>query len=91
MGLNKSDQIYGNPVYMLQHIKINQKQGISSPEISHQQVQKLTPQFVLIFIHILDIDSHCPYLLFGEIPSHLTNKWRALFNISKKMLEIDLA
>ena len=33
-----------------------------SPEISRQQVQKLTPQFVF-FIYILDIDSHCPYLL----------------------------
>ena len=25
---------------------------------------------------ILDIDSHCPYLLFGETTSHLTSKWR---------------
>ena len=28
---------------------------------------------------ILDIDSHCPYLLFGETTSHLTNKWRGTF------------
>ena len=32
-----------------------------SPEISREQVQKLTPQFV--FLYILDIDAHCPYLL----------------------------
>ena len=30
-----------------------------SPEISRVQVQKLTPQF-LLYIYILDIDSHCP-------------------------------
>ena len=30
-----------------------------SPEISREQVQKLTPQF-LLYIYILDIDSHCP-------------------------------
>ena len=38
-----------------------------SHEISRPQAQKLTPQFV--FIYILDIDSHCPYLLSGEPPS----------------------
>ena len=51
----------------------------------------------------MDIDSNCPYLLFGETTSHLTSKWRAtfqyLFNVensikremrknSLKMLEI---
>ena len=25
------------------------------------------------------IDSHCPYLLFGETTSHLTIKWRGTF------------
>ena len=25
------------------------------------------------------IDSHCPYLLFGETSSHLTSKWRGTF------------
>ena len=25
------------------------------------------------------IDSHCPYLLFGETTSHLTSKWRGTF------------
>ena len=24
---------------------------------------------------IMDIDSNCPYLLFGETTSHLTSKW----------------
>ena len=27
------------------------------------------------------IDSHCPYLLFGETTSHLTIKWRGTFSI----------
>ena len=30
-------------------------------------------------LHILDIDSHYPYLLSGETTSHLTNKWRGTF------------
>ena len=28
---------------------------------------------------IMDIDSNCPYLLFGETTSHLTSKWRGTF------------
>ena len=28
---------------------------------------------------ILDIDSLCPYLLFGETTSHLTSKWMGTF------------
>ena len=43
-----------------------------SPEISREQVQKLTPQF-LLYIYILDIDSHCPYLLSGETTFQLTS------------------
>ena len=27
----------------------------------------------------MDIDSNCPYLLFGETTSHLTSKWRGTF------------
>ena len=27
----------------------------------------------------MDIDSNCPYLLFGETNSHLTSKWRGTF------------
>ena len=42
--------------------KLHAKQG-NSPEISRQQVQKLTPQFFFFYIYILDIDSHYPYLL----------------------------
>ena len=30
---------------------------------------------------IMDIDSNCPHLLFGETTSHLTSKWRGTFNI----------
>ena len=29
--------------------------------------------------YIMDIDSNCPYLLFGETTSHLTSKWRGTF------------
>ena len=39
----------------------NQNKATRSPEISRQQVQKLTPQFCLVYI--LDIDPHCPHLL----------------------------
>ena len=28
---------------------------------------------------IIDIDSNCPYLLFGETTSHLTSKWNIIF------------
>ena len=28
---------------------------------------------------IMDIDSNCPHLLFGETTSHLTSKWRVTF------------
>ena len=28
---------------------------------------------------IMDIDSNCPHLLFGETTSHLTSKWRGTF------------
>ena len=50
--------------------KINK--ATRSPEISREQVQKLTPQF-LLYIYILDIDSHCPYLLSGETTFQLTS------------------
>ena len=37
-------------------------------------------RFTTIFVlYILDIDSHCPYLLSGETTSHLTSKWRGTF------------
>ena len=62
---------------------INSYRGISlslilnkatrSPEISRGQVQKLTPQFLLYQYIILDIDSHCPYLLSGETTFQLTS------------------
>ena len=43
------------------YVKNMSNKATRSPEISRQQVQKLTPQFFIFFI--LDIDSHCPYLL----------------------------
>ena len=33
---------------------------------------------------IMDIDSNCPYLLFGETTSHLTSKWRGTFQYFPK-------
>ena len=48
-----------------------------SPEISRQKVQKLTPPFSNQnkgMEDILDVDSHCPYLLSGETTFHLTLK-----------------
>ena len=42
-----------------------------SPEISREQVQKLNT--TIFVIYILDIDSHCPYLLSGETTFQLTS------------------
>ena len=41
---------------------------------------KKTWNFEEFFFQIY-IDSHCPYLLFGETTSHLTIKWRGTFSI----------
>ena len=38
-----------------------------------------TPTFEIQNQHIMDIDSNCPYLLFGETTSHLSSKWRGTF------------
>ena len=50
---------------------LKENKATPSPEISREHVQKLTPHFLLIYI--LDIDSHCPYLLAGETTFQLTS------------------
>ena len=38
---------------------------------------------------ILDIDSHCPYLLFGETTSHLTSKLRGTFQYFQFLFNVE--
>ena len=38
---------------------------------------------------ILDIDSHCPYLLFGETTSHLTNFFLNVENGIKREMKLE--
>ena len=56
-------------------------------DISRQQVQKLTPQFVLYTQYIGYIDSHCPYLLSGENTFHFKQEFFSIFFVHQ-ILEI---
>ena len=57
---------------LMTNLRFMENKATRSPDISRKQVQKLTPQF-LLYIYILDIDSHCPYLLSGEPTFQLTS------------------
>ena len=44
-----------------------------SPEISRRTGSETNTTIFVIYIYILDIDSHCPYLLSGETTFQLTS------------------
>ena len=63
-------------MYILYQPTYKQGNSVTRAEISRQQVHKLIPLF-----YILDIDSHCPYLLSGET-MHLPFNFMFKFPIS---------
>ena len=66
MGQNVKKYTYCPLTHIIVHFKYNK--ATRSPEISREQVQN-----TIFVINILDIDSHCPYLLSGETTFQLTS------------------